>query len=502
MARPVGSILIVGSGFAAWASAAMLARATRGRIPVTVVAAAGADARDDELLGSCRPSILRTHAAMEIDEPGFMRATRATFKLGTELRDWGAPGQSFVHAFGDIGARLDSVSFHQLLNRARLAGKPVGNVDEFSLAAVAARAGRFAHPSADRRSVASTFSYAYHFDAVAAAGYLRELARRQGARHVVGEVREVRRRENGLVQGVTLESGERLDAQFFVDCSGAASQLLGKALGVPFESWTHWLPCDRVTQLRTTRDAPAPSASVAAAHPAGWRLSLPLQGQDLQAVFHASAYLDDAGAARFLDAGSGLAAPTSMPWVCGRRRRFWVGNCIAIGAAAAVPDPLSAMGAQLIYDSVSRLLELFPHDEPGERVIAEYERRTATQYERVRDFATLHYAVSGRDDSAFWRECHRAPLPESLDYRLNLFRNGGRLAAFDDEVYDESDWTCVLLGLGVWPERAEPLTLGMDVGQLAARIDRMRQIMRQAADAMPAHGDYLKKLGLDIKPAG
>jgi len=494
MAKPVDSILIVGSGFAAWASAAMLARATRARLAITVVAAAP-DPQDDELLGSCRPAILRTHAELGIDEPGFMRATRATFKLGTELRDWSSPGHSFVHAFGDIGARLDSVAFHQLLNRARLAGKAVPGVDEFSLAAQAVRAGRFAHPAEDRRSVASTFSYAYHFDANAATDYLRALATRQGVRQAAGQLRDVRRHEDGQLRSVKLDSGEELDAQFFIDCSGASSQLLGQALDVPFDSWSHWLPCDRVVQLRVARATPAPAASVTAAHAAGWSLSLPLQGEDLRAAFYSSAHLDDGAAALLLGADPAVAIPASRERVCGRRRRFWVGNCVAIGAAAAVPDALASMSAQLVYDSVQRLVELFPHAQVGERVIAEYERRTALQYERVRDFAALHYALSGRNDSVFWRECREASVPETLDYRLKLFRKGGRMPAFDHEVYDESDWVSVLLGLGAWPEKAEPLTLGMIPEQLFQRIERMRKIMREAALAMPAHDAYLQKLG-------
>lgn len=496
MSKPVDSILIVGSGFAAWTAAAMLARATRGKVPITVVAAdTAADQRADELMGSCRPAILRTHAALEIDEPGFMRATRATFKLGTELRDWSGPGRSFVHAFGDIGARLESVAFHQLLSRARLAGKPVPAIDEFSLAAQAARAGRFAHPASDRRSVASTYSYAYHFDVLAATAWLREFALRNGVRNAAGHVREVLRREDGLLRGVMLDSGEQLDAQFFIDCSGSSSRLLGQALQVPFDAWSQWLPCDRVVHARMPGAATLPSASVAAAHAAGWRLSMPLQGQDLRAVFYSSAHLDDAGAARLLgaDASVQVAAPTL--WVCGRRRRFWVGNCVALGAAAAVPDPLSAMDAQLIFDAVTRLLELFPHQEPGERAIAEYERRTSTQHERVRDFAAMHYALAGREDSDFWRARRQVALPESLDYRLKLFRSAGRLAAFDDEVFDESDWISVLLGLGAWPGRADPLTLGMIPDQLVQRIERMRQIMRQAAEAMPPHSAYLQKQG-------
>ena len=226
------------------------------------------------------------------------------------------------------------------------------------------------------------------------------------------------------------------------------------------------------------------------------RLSLPLRGQELRAVFYSAAHLDDASAAQLLQLPADVPIPPATPLPCGRRRRFWVGNCVAVGAAAGLPDPLSAMGAQLIHDAVTRLVDLFPDQEPAERLIAEYERRTSVQYERVRDFTALHFALPDREDSGFWRERRHVRLPDSLEYRLKLFRNGGRLAAFDDEVHDESDWISVLSGLGVWPQRADPLTLGMIPEQLAQRIERMRQIMRQAAEAMPAHGAHLRKLGL------
>jgi tryptophan 7-halogenase len=492
--KPVEQVVIVGSGFAAWASACMLARATAGRVTVSVVAADLDDDGSDELLGSCRPAVLAAHRNFGIEEPAFMRASGATYKLATVMHDWRVPGDSYIHAFGDIGARLDSVPFHQLMNRVRLASQPVPRPEECSLAAMAARGGRFAHPAAEASSVNSTYDYACHFDAAAATAYFRGLAQRHGVRLHAGRLREVSIREPGFIETLVLDGGERIGAQLFLDCSGAGSRLLGQALGVPFDSWRQWLPCDRVVHLRAPRAGDPPPMTATAATATGWRLRVPLQSEDVHALFYASEHCSDEQAARELGGMAATLSPASF--VSGRRRRFWYGNCVAIGAAAGNVDPLAQVSAQLIQDSIVRLLQLFPHEDCAPGIVGEYERLTTLQYQRARDFAVLPFRLSQREDSSFWKQCRSLPLPDELEYRLQLFGHGGRLARFDDELFDESDWVSVLLGQGLWPQRADPLTLSMDVGQLIQRIQRMREVMRRAAEALPPHRQYLDQLGL------
>jgi tryptophan 7-halogenase len=499
VARPVESILIVGSGFAAWASAALLARATAGRVALRVAAAADGGDAGESLMGSCRPEIPAAHYALGIEEPVFMRATSATFNLGTEFRAWSEPRGSYVHGYGDIGARLGPVAFHQLLSRVRLAGVNIPNPDEFSLAAVAARAGRFAHPVADKKSVASTYSYGYHFDVAAAAAWMRSVAERQGVRQLSAPVREVGLRDDGFLQSVTLEGGETINAQLFLDCSGPQSRLLGQALGVPFESWQQWLPCDRVMQLRTARAGNCAPSSIATARSAGWRLDFPLQHHDVHALFYSGAGCTDEQAAEELAAQPSRreeTTPVVSQWLNGRRREFWVRNCVAIGAAGAQIDPIGSTSIQLIYNSINRLIGLFPHEDCAAELIRQFNQRTIAEHERARDFAALHFGTSSRQDSPLWRERGSVRLPEPLEYRLKLFRQAGRLAAFDDEIFAEADWINAFLGQGIWPEQADPLTLSLEVESLVARATRLQQIIRQAADAMPIHQKYLEKLGL------
>ena len=497
--KPVESVVIVGSGFAAWASACLLSRAMVGRVSVSVVASGDDDGRDG-LWGVCRPAILGVHRAFGIGEPAFMRATSATFSLGTQMRDWHATGAAYLHAFGDIGARLDSVPFHQLMNRVRLTSRPVPPPEECSLAAMAAKLGRFAHPSTDSRSVNSTYDYAFQFDGGAATSFFRDLAQRQGVRVYPGSLRDVSVGEDGFIQALVLESGERIGAQLFLDCSGAASRLLGQALDVPFESWERWLPCDRVRYLRAPRAGDPPPFISATARPAGWRLRLSLQSEDLQALFYASQHVSEEAAAR--EIGDSGMASRAVQFTSGRRRRFWSGNCIAIGAAAGTVDPVAGVSVQLVYDAVVRLLGLFPQADCSPAIVGEYERLTALQYQRARDFASVPYRLSRRDDSTFWRERSQAPLPEELQYRLDVFGHGGRFARYDDELFEESDWVSALLGQGMWPRRPDPLTLSMDVDALEQRIQRMREVMRRAAEALPTHGQYLGQLRLTNSATG
>lgn len=499
MIRPVDDVLIAGSGYAAWATAATLVRATGGRVRVRVVAAGPCDAPLDELMGSCRPEMLAANAALGIDEAAFMRATSATFKLGTEYRDWSVPGESYLDVFGDIGARFDSVAFHQLVNRVRLAGGQVPRLDECSLAAVAARADRFAHPTADRKSVMSTYSYACHFDVPAATRLLQSVAERGGAQALAGHIGDVIVGEDGFVRGVTLGGGERIEAQFFIDCSGPESRLLGQALKVPFESWNQSLPCDRVMWARTPGgDAPA-TVTRATAGASGWRLDIPLQSGDVRAFFFASGHLAADQALRELQGDdAGAFEPRTAAFLNGRRRRLWLGNCVAIGSAAGEIEPLVSTSLQLIERAIARLIRLFPHEDCGAGVAQEFERVTIAEYDCARDLALVHYCASRRNDSSYWREIRAAGLPESLQYRMALFQRTGRLARFEDEIFEEPDWVRNFIGLGLWPELADPLAQGMDVSQIARRINRVREIVEQAARAMPAHRRYLEARGLAV----
>ena len=488
-------ILIVGGGTAGWMAAAALARVLRdGRTRITVV-------ESDEIgtVGVGEATIPPIHTFNEvigIDEDDFVRNTQGTFKLGVEFVDWTRLGHRYIHPFGAFGADMEAIRFHQFWLKRRLAGDPT-DIADYNLCAVAARLGRFARPEADPRSVLSTLKYAFHFDASLYAKYLRAYAGARGVVRREGKVVDVRlRSEDGFIEGVTMQGGERLDADLFIDCSGFRGLLIEEALKAGYEDWTHWLPCDRALAVPSENPEPPVPYTRATARPAGWQWRIPLQSRMGNGYVYSSRFVSDDEAAstlvEHLEAPA-LAEPRLLRFTTGRRKAFWVKNCVALGLAAGFMEPLESTSIHLIQAGVSKLLALFPDRRFDPVPIAEYNRLTAIQFEQIRDFIILHYKANERDDSPFWRVCAAMDVPETLTRKMELFRSGGRFFRYGDELFGETNWVAVLLGQNVMPASYDPLVDSLDEEVLGRTLQRMRDVIRRTAEAMPTHAEFIAR---------
>jgi len=494
--KAIRSIVIAGGGLAGWYCAARLCHAMRGRsVQVRVVHAAppGSEADPLEMLcGSTLPSIALPFAELGLEEREFMRATDATFKLATEYRDFGAAGRSYMLPFGEIGARLEAVGFHQFVGRLMLAGRDA-DLDLFSVPALAARLGRFAHPSQDARSVLSTYEYAFHLDTQACTRMLRDFALRRGAVAIDSDLARVDCREDGQrIAGLTLADGTQLSAELYIDCTGSRALLLGQGLRVPFEDWRPWLPCDRVAVARVQAAGAAPPFTRIAALPNGWLMQIPLRGAiDNALVFHGQS-LDDASALAQLKAlGPAAAAPRVLSFTNGRHREFWRGNCVAIGGAAGFLEPLAATGLRLIDDGIARLVALFPDAGTLPLMAAEYNRMLGAAWDGARDFVLLHYLH--RREGAPWKLSQGAEPPRSLAQRLELFRYRGRVVLNDEEIFEEADWACALIGQGERPAHHSILAAQMGEEEVLTQFSRIAQVMQSAVQKLPPHQAYLER---------
>jgi tryptophan 7-halogenase len=496
-AHPIRRVVIAGGAVAGWMSAAALARALDARrVAIHVIE----EERGFSAEESSLPALRALHGMLGIEERDFMRATHATFRLGTAFVDWSRVGQCWMHPLGEIGAGMESVAFHHHWLRARAHDE--GSLEDFSLAAAAAKLGRFAQPSADARSVLSTLAYAFHFDALLYARYLRRYAEARGVLRTEGAVKEVKlRSEDGFIEALVLESGERVEGDLFIDCSGFRGVLIEEALQTGYEDWSHWLPCDRAVMVPCASTGELMPCTRSIARSAGWQWQIPLQHRIGNGYVYCSRYVSEDEAAetllKNLD-GAALATPQLLRFTNGRRKRFWNRNCVAIGLAAGFMEPLESTGIHLIQSGIARLLALFPDrafDPPG---IAEYNRSCASEYERIRDFLILHYCLSARDDSPFWSDCRGMSLPESLERKIQLFASRGRVVVYDDETFGESSWVSVFIGQQLWPRRCDPraATLAMDVTR--ERLRRMRDTIRRAAESMPRHRAFIEQQGLHV----
>lgn len=477
-------IVILGGGVAGWMCALGLGRALAGAgVAIELVETSGPD-HSIGPFGPAEATLPAFHAflaAAGVDEDALLHAARGSFALGSAFSGWGGADASWFLPFGEIGAPLGSVPFPQLVARLRGAGETLRLAD-YSLAAVAAASGRFARPSADPRSVLSSYGYGLHLDKAGLAATLRGLAK--GVTHHQPRFARALRSE-GTVTALELESGQHIPGDLFLDCTGAAARLCHDH---GFESWSAWLPCDRAIESATSAEGVPPPYAHAGAHDAGWRRTIPLAGGQGEALIYASAHLADAHAA-------GFGPEPAVAIAQGRRSQAWQGNVIAIGAAAALVEPLHGHNLQMVHTAIQRLIALFPNNIHGAEA-AEYNRLTASEADRVRDFAILHYKTNARIGQAFWDACRAMTVPEPLQYKLDLYASRGRMPIYDDELFDRPEWIAALDGQGVRPRRHDALADAIPEAQLHQHLARLREVILAAAKAMPGHGAALRQLGL------
>ncbi|MGU3315393.1 tryptophan halogenase family protein [Sphingomonas sp. M6A6_1c] len=488
-ATPIGRVVIVGGGTAGWMAAAAASRFLNdGQRTITLVES---DAIGTVGVGEATiPPIRGFNARLGIDEAEFLRATGGTPKLGIEFVNWGASGDRYMHPFGTPGHDIEGLNFHQLWLKLR--GEPeIGDFEGYAMAAVAARAGRFAPPSPDPRSPLSGVDYAYHFDAGLYAAFLRRRAEEQGTIRVEGRITGVEQDARGHVTAVRLEGDRRIAGDLFLDCSGFRSLLLGETMGVGFEDWSHWLPCDRAIAVPTERTQPLLPYTRATAHDSGWQWRIPLQHRTGNGHVYASAFTDDDTAERVLLANldaAPTAAPRRLSFTAGRRRQSWAGNVVALGLAGGFLEPLESTSIHLIQEGISKLFALFPDARfsPVER--DEYNRLMGNHYTAVRDFIILHYAATRRDDTPFWRHVRTMDLPETLARKIALFREKGRIFRYDDELFTVPSWVAVLLGQGIMPTGYDPIVDALDADRVAGALRQMRRQNAALAQQLPLAG--------------
>ena len=486
-------VVVVGGGTSGWMTAAALARLLPTCCTVELV--------ESEAIGiigvgeATLPHIRAFNERLGIVEAEFMAATRATFKLGIEFRDWARIGDSYIHPFGTFGRGSGAVQFHHYYTRLMRAGVRLPPIEAFSMACTLARANRFGPPSRDAQQIASTFGYAYQFDAVAFAPYLRRFAERLGARRTEGRIVAAERDAgSGDVTAVVLEDGRRVEGDLFIDCSGFAALLIGKELDEPFEDWSRWLPADRAVAMPCRTETAVTPFTSAVAMPSGWRWRIPLQHRTGNGYVFASGFVSETAAADALTAaveGAPLVAPRTLRFKAGRRARSWVGNVVAIGLASGFLEPLESTSLYLVQQAITALIELFPERRIASVDRDEFNRVINMEYDRVRDFLILHYHATQRDDSPFWNYVRTMPIPDSLAEKMELFRRRGRVVKYREGAFLDASWVSVYLGQRILPVGTDPRAEGPALDSLVAGLDRMRGEIAEAVGAMPDHAAFL-----------
>ncbi len=486
-------IVILGGGTAGWMTAAALAQTLKNSVAITLI-------ESDEIatigVGEATiPTIHWFNQLIGFDEAEFLRETKASFKLGIEFVNWARPKHRYMHPFGRYGAPLNGVSIHHLWRKAN----PLGTMAEFqrySLATAAALANKFARPNNEPQSILSTLGYAYHFDASLYARYLRRLAEGQGALRVEGKVAEVRQNTaTGFVEALVTERGEEFAGDVFIDCSGMRALLIGEALGVPYDDWSHWLPCDRALAVPSTRTGPLTPYTRSTAHSAGWQWRIPLQHRTGNGHVYSSAFIgDDAARKVLLDHidGEALAEPRLISFRTGKRREMWAKNVVAIGLSSGFLEPLESTSIHLIQSGIAKFISLLPDRDCDPNLARQFNLLFERDMENIRDFLVLHYhSTSGKDD-ALWAHCRNMTLPDSLLYKEAHFRRSGRIMIQPEDLFQEASWLAVFMGQGILPQDYNPLADLIAPDVINQHLRQVKDVIERAAMSFPTHDQALE----------
>jgi tryptophan halogenase len=487
----VTRVAIVGGGTAGWMAAAMLSKLMGEQLKITLLESD--DIATVRVGEATIPSIKSFNQSLGIDEAEFVRATQGTFKLAIEFENWGSLGNRYMHAFGGIGQDLGS-SFQHYWRRSLSEGIE-SDFWDFSLNCQAARQHKFSRAPKLERGALPGMSYAYHFDANLYAQYLRAFSETNGVERIEGKVvRASLNSESGFIESLTTASGNTIGADLFIDCSGFRGLLIEEALHTGYEDWTNWLPCDRAVALPSESTKPPPPYTRAIAHAAGWQWCVPLQHRTGNGLVYCSRYLsDEAATETLLDHldGSPLGDPRILTFTTGRRLQQWNKNCIALGLSSGFIEPLESTSIHLIQSGITRLVAMFPGKAINQVEIDEYNRQSAIEFERIRDFIILHYHVNQRTDSDFWTECRNTKVPESLSRKIRLFEAGGKVFREHNDLFSKVAWLQVMIGQGIIPRDYHPVVSQISSTQLAEFLGNMRTAVNRTVQNLPSHQDVI-----------
>ncbi len=487
--KPVQRIVIAGGGTAGWMAAAAIARTLGRAVDLTLV--------ESEAIGtigvgeSTIPPLVNFNRILRINEADFMRATQATFKLGILFDDWKEVGSRYFHSFGLTGKDHWSAGFQHFWLHGRTRGHDQ-SYDDYCMELVAAMEGKFAHLPDDG------INYAYQLDSGLYARFLREVSEGDGAKRIEGKIEAVELDgQTGDIAALVLDGERRIEGDIFLDCTGFRALLMEGALHAGFDDWTHWLPCDSAIALQTPNVRPPVPYTRAMAHDAGWQWRIPLQHRTGNGIVYCSRYLDrEAALERLLGniEGEVLTPPNFLLFAAGARRRQWHRNCVAIGLSGGFMEPLESTSIHLIQRAVLRFIRMLPSGgRVSERDIAEFNDQQMQDMEQIRDFLVLHYKATDRRDSPFWRQCADMPIPDTLEQKIELFRETGRVFRKNEELFAENSWIQVMMGQGIMPQSYHPIAEKLSDDELDRLLQTIRDGVTDTVSKLPAHQDYVAR---------
>lgn len=461
---PPKSIIILGGGTAGWMSAVSLAHAWQTYdVDITLMESATIG-----IIGvgeGSTPKMRRYFEGLGIPEKEWMPACNATYKCGIRFPGWATRKgyRSYYHPFFSLS---DEESVRAFFTNATIRSRNIdvhAHPDAFFISQFLAKTNRAPLPA---KSSGYQADYAYHFDAGLIGEFLKSKATELGVKHMVDTVSSVSQNDHGEISHLITESHGEVSADFFIDCTGFAGVLIGKTLGVPFNSYSDVLFNDSAVAMPTPLpdDNSLPSETKSKAMKFGWAWKIPLTNRFGNGYVYSSNHVDKDSAEHELRVQLGIQDDESiearhLKMRVGRVETAWHKNVLAVGLSQGFIEPLEATALMVVQETLENFIQHFTEGRFTAKLQSEFNEKINAISDGIKDYVYLHYKLNTRDDTDYWIE-NRENNNTSSSVRqiLEVWDGGGELLEElkrqgGQLTYSPTSWYCILSGMGRFPRK-------------------------------------------------
>lgn len=479
----IQKIALFGNGLAGLMCAAKLIRVLPESIQLTYIEPVDGFGQKDLFFGTITPPETYDFLlGLDISEPDFLPKTKASFSVGTQYKDWGPETRNWVQSFHRPLPVFNGVELHHYLARLNTKTSQSHDIADYIMSTQAAKAGVFAHPPEGKKIPLAEVEYGYHVRPEDWRQMLEAKIKNGSLQCLKADIIEVLKDKYGI-KSVVLSNSQTLQADFFINALGPTSKFSSEESFASLEA-----PKIKAVEAFSPHQGPMKVCRKITAKSYGWQSETPLKG----GTHYLTIYAPDSETEALKDSPEPASKPELMP--LGHIQSPWNDNCLSIGHAAAVLEPLTPAPLLLLQRDISRLAELLPVTTDMRIESREYNRRFKDDYDHATLFTRAFFVSSKTQNSEYWAAATEAPLQSKLKRKINQFESRGISVQYDYEPFSARDWTLQHLGMGRRPERYDPLADAFPEEQLENTLSQIKTAINVMAQKMPPHHVYMAGL--------
>jgi len=397
-------ILIVGGGSAGWMTAATL----ESQFPNYKISLI--ESKNISTVGvgeSTLGQITDWMRLLKIKDKDFIKHVDGSYKLSIKFTDFYKKGEAFHYPFGKpVLAQTRSETNDWWFKKMLHPKTPYSDYADcvYPLQMAYVNQNKFDINEVQR---------AYHFDATKFGLWLKNNYCKK-IKHIVDDVVSIEQDENGITS-----LNNKYKADLYIDCTGFKSLLLDKTLKEPFESYSDMLPNDSAwaTKIKyKNKEKELVPYTNCTAIENGWVWNIPLWSRIGTGYVYSSKFVDDDMALKEFKKHLGQEDLDfkKIKMRVGIHNRLWVKNVVAIGLSAGFIEPLESNGLFSVHEFLIKLVRNIQREKISQWDKDNFNYQCKHMFKEFSEFVGLHYALSHRNDTKYWKHCSNKTWDNSL----------------------------------------------------------------------------------------